>query len=361
MAEQSGEKSFDPTPHRRQQAREKGQTPYSQDLGSAVLLLAGAGLLWLFGGRLAESMTRLTRRLLSDTVAPVADAATASATLLELAGEAAMAFAPVFGLLLLAGALTSVSQVGFLFVPSRVSPDLNRLNPITGLGRIFSSQGVARLGFGLFKVAVVAATSFVVLLYRVPAVVEAAGLATPRFAALLVDTVFETVFAAGLALLVLALADLAFQRWKHEQDLKMTAQEVKEEVKNVQGAAEIAARRRQVQRQMALARIGDAVPKADVVVTNPTELAVALRYDAEQMAAPIVVAKGAGVLAQRIRRLALENNVPIVERKPLARQLYKEVDVNRAVPTDSYAAVAEVLAYVYQLKGKKPPRPPRAA
>src|SRR5690606_21972892 len=123
----------------------------------------------------------------------------------------------------------------------------------------------------------------------------------------------------------LALADLFFQRWKHEQDLKMTAQEMKEEMKNLQGDPEIAARRRQVQRQMAQARVSSAVPKADVVVTNPTELAVALQYDGETMAAPVVVAKGAGVLAQRIRRLALENNVPIVERKPLAQLLYKEV------------------------------------
>ncbi|CAN0373485.1 unnamed protein product, partial [Ectocarpus sp. 4 AP-2014] len=178
---------------------------------------------------------------------------------------------------------------------------------------------------------------------------------------LIIDTAFAAVFAAGAALLILALADLAFQRWKHEQDLKMTAQEMKEEMKNLQGDPEIAARRRQVQRQMAQARIGTDVPKADVVVTNPTELAVALQYDPDTMAAPVVLAKGAGVLAQRIRRLALENSVPIVERKPLAQLLYKEVDVNHPVPSDSYAAVAEVLAYVYQLKGKKPPRPPRAA
>jgi flagellar biosynthetic protein FlhB len=183
----------------------------------------------------------------------------------------------------------------------------------------------------------------------------------PQLIALIVDTAFATVFAAGLALLILALADLFFQRWKHEQDLKMTAQEMKEEMKNLQGDPEIAARRRQVQRQMAQARISGAVPKADVVVTNPTELAIALQYDPDTMAAPVVLAKGAGVLAQRIRRLALENNVPIVERKPLAQQLYKEVEIGRAVPTESYAAVAEVLAYVYQLKGKKPPKPPQAA
>ena len=135
----------------------------------------------------------------------------------------------------------------------------------------------------------------------------------------------------------------------------MTHQEIREEMKNLQGDPQIIARRRSVQRQMALNRIGDKVPTADVVVTNPTELAVAIRYDPAEMAAPVVVAKGAGVLAQRIRRLALEHGVPIVERKPLAQLLYKQVEVNQPIPDESYAAVAEVLAYVYQLKGKKVP------
>jgi flagellar biosynthetic protein FlhB len=160
---------------------------------------------------------------------------------------------------------------------------------------------------------------------------------------------------------VLALFDFAFQKWKHEQDLKMTQQEVRDEMKNLQGDPQIIARRKAVQRQLALNRMGDSVPKADVVVTNPTELAIAIQYDPDKMKAPVVVAKGAGVLAQRIRRLALENNIPVVERKPLAQLLYKEVDVNHPVPDESYAAVAEVLAYVYQLKGKTLPGAQRAA
>jgi flagellar biosynthetic protein FlhB len=264
-------------------------------------------------------------------------------------------------LILLAGIAVSVGQVGFLFVPSRLAPDPSRISPLKGFGRLFSMQSAAKLGFGLFKVTVVAVASISAVMSRMQAILEAAQLGAAQLTAMVADTAFATVFAAATALLIIALADLAFQRWKHEQDLKMTAQEVKEEMKNMQGDPEVAARRRQVQRQMAQARMGSAVPKADVVVTNPTELAVALQYDAENMAAPVVLAKGAGVLAQRIRRLALENNVPIVERKPLAQLLYKEVDINHPVPADSYAAVAEVLAYVYKLQGKKPPRAPQAA
>ena len=361
MAEQSGEKSFDPTPHRREQAREKGQVAYSQDLGSAILLLAGAGLLWFLGGGLAQVMAKTTERLLLEPIDMLADESTLLSSSTALFMEIGAVLLPLLALLMLAAWATSVSQVGFLFVPSKLALDANRLNPISGLQRIFSPQGFMRLGFGLFKVLVVALVSFGVLWNRGPQVLEASDLETIELASLIADVSFSTVFWVGSALLVLALADLAFQRWKHEQDLKMTAQEMKEEMKNLQGNPEVAARRRQVQRQMAMARLGDSVPQADVVVTNPTELAIALRYDIDNMAAPIVVAKGAGVIAQRIRMLALENDVPIVERKPLARLLYKEVEVDQPVPAETYGAVAEVLAYVYQLKGKKPPKAPRAA
>jgi flagellar biosynthetic protein FlhB len=178
----------------------------------------------------------------------------------------------------------------------------------------------------------------------------------PQIAALLAQTVFWTCLKIGIALLVLALLDYGFQYWKHERDLRMTDQEIREEMKNLQGDPHIIARRRQIQRQLVLNRLSSAVPRADVVVTNPTELAVAIRYELETMAAPVVVAKGAGVLAQRIRRLALENNIPIVERKELARALYQNVEINQAIPTEQYAAVAEVLRYVYQLKGKPLPK-----
>ena len=165
----------------------------------------------------------------------------------------------------------------------------------------------------------------------------------------------DTCLKIGIALLILAIFDYGYQRWKHEQDLRMTTQEVREEFKMLQGDPHMAARRRQVQRQLVMHRLKSSVPKADVVVTNPTELAVAIQYDPDTMEAPIVVAKGAGVLAQQIRRLALEHNIPVLERKPLAQALYKNVDINKPIPADQYAAVAEILRYVYQLQGKTLP------
>jgi flagellar biosynthetic protein FlhB len=217
-----------------------------------------------------------------------------------------------------------------------------------------------RLGFGLVKVFVISVVAIAVFWQRWDEVLRAAALDTLQLGRFLLDLSLDTVLWTGLALVILAILEYALQRWKYEQDLRMTHQEVREEMKNLQGDPAIVARRRAIQRQMVLNRIASSVPKADVVVTNPTELAVAIQYEPEEMAAPVVVAKGAGVVAQRIRRLALEHNIPIVERKPLAQLLYKEVDIGRPVPTESYAAVAEVLAYVYQLKGKKLPTP-RAA
>ncbi len=361
MAEQSGEKTFDPTPHRRQEAREKGQVAFSQDLGSAVLLTIGVFLLMLFGGTVMQYCAALMQRQLGE----VGDLAAAQETLshewLGIGAGLATVLLPIFGLLLLGGVLASVLQVGFLWVPERLAPDVSRISPLAGLRRIFSLTGMARLGFGLVKVVLITIVATMALWWRREEVLRAGTLDMAELGQFLIDMSLSTTLWAGLALVILAILDYAVQRWKYEQDLRMTHQEVREEMKNVQGDPQIVARRRAIQRQMVLNRISSSVPKADVVVTNPTELSVAIQYDPREMAAPVVVAKGAGVLAQRIRRLALEHNIPVVERKPLAQLLYKEVEIGRPIPTGSYAAVAEVLAYVYQLQGKKLPTASQAA
>lgn len=360
MPEQSGDKSFDATPHRRQQAREQGQVVFSQDLGSAAMLVAGVLVLMTWGGELVDLTIRYMEQQLGSVGTLAADRAEFIEHSHSLLRTFGVALLPVLGVLMLAGVLSTVLQIGLLFVPEKLKPDLARLSLLAGMKRILSLSGMVRLGFGLVKIGIVAIVAGVVIYNRWDQVLYASEMSLPDLARFLVDVSFSTALWVGAALFALALLDYGFQRWKHEQDLMMTHQEVREEMKNMQGDPQIIARRRAIQRQMALNRIGDKVPKADVIVTNPTELAVAIQYDPEKMAAPIVVAKGAGVLAQRIRRLALEHNIPVVERKPLAQLLYREVDVNRAVPDESYAAVAEVLAYVYQLKGKKMPTPQAA-
>jgi flagellar biosynthesis protein FlhB len=355
MADQDGDKTQEATPHRRQEARKEGQVPRSQDLVSAVLLIVGLVVLMMSGGQLVEYLGRYTAGQLGGHAWLSPDLDSCMRHWNDTLWELGKYLAPIFGLILAGAVLINLAQVGFLFLPDKLAPDLTRLDPLKGLGRLFSITSTMRLGFGLFKITVIAVVAAVSLYGHRDRILGLTDLAVAEIGIYLIDILLWTSLKIGIALLVLAILDYAFQRWKYEQDLKMTTQEVREEMKNLEGNPEVRARRRQVQRQLALHRLSDAVPKADVVVTNPTELAVAIQYDPTTMAAPVVVAKGADELAKRIRLLALEHGIPIVEKKPLAQALYREVKIDHPVPRDQYAAVAEILAYVYQLKGKKMP------
>ena len=361
MAESAGEKTQDATPHRRQQARDKGQVAYSQDLGSAALLVIGTLLLTTWGEGIVDLTGRFMKFQLENAGPLVMDRNAIVADARGLATALGGVLLPILTLLVVGAIVVNLFQVGFLFTPERLLPDPSRLSPAAGIKRIVSLSGVMKLGFGLFKVIIVAVVAGTVIFLRRDQVLYASSMSIPVLAHFIANICLSTALWVGISLFLLAVLDYSYQRWKHEQDLRMTHQEVREEMKQLQGDPLVMARRRAIQRQMALNRIGDKIPQADVVVTNPTELAIAIQYDPQEMAAPVVLAKGAGVVAQRIRRLALENNIPVVERKPLARQLYQEVEMGQPIPDDSYAAVAEVLAYVYQLKGKKIPNPPRAA
>lgn len=357
MAEQDGDKSQEATPHRRQQAREKGQVAFSQDLGSALILVAAMVILLALGDDLLHYLGELLVTQLGGQPSLTADRDFFLAQWQHVLSGLGGVLLPILGILMLVAAAANVLQVGFLYIPDRIMPDINRINPWSGMKRIFSLTGLVRLTFGMFKIGIVAAVALVSLYSKQEEIIALAALQAGPIALYVLDITLWTTLKIGAALLILAVLDYGYQRWKHEQDLRMTHQEVREEMKEQMGDPQLIARRRQVQRQLAMDRIGSAVPNADVVVTNPTELAVAIKYDPDTMLAPIVVAKGAGVIAQRIRRLALENNIPIVEKKPLARALYKDVEVDQPIPNELYAAVAELLAYVYQLKGKPIPRP----
>jgi flagellar biosynthetic protein FlhB len=361
MPEQHGDKSQEPTPHRRQKAREQGQVAKSQDLGSAALLILGLLCLMLLGTGLIDFLGRYTQRQLGGSPWLSADLNFAVSEWNGTLSALARHLLPILGLLLLGAVGINLAQIGFLFLPEKLVPDFTRLDPIRGLRRLFSLSNLVRLGFGIFKILVIAVVAFLSLYWEREKILGLTGFEVPVIAAYLIEILLWTALRIGMALLVLALLDYGFQRWKYEQDLKMTPQEIREEMKHLEGNPETIARRRAVQRQLALNRLSAAVPKADVVITNPTELAVAVQYEPETMAAPLVVAKGAGVIARRIRRLALEHGIPIIEKKPLAQALYREVDVNQPVPEDKYAAVAEVLAYVYQLTGKTLPGGPQPA
>ena len=361
MAEDTGEKTQEPTPHRRQKAREEGQVAKSQDLGSAAVLLGGMLILLLLGGGIVNMMGRLARRQFGGEAWLTSEADFIVSQYYGIVFELARAVLPIFGLVLAIAVGLNVLQIGFLFVPKRLVPDPSRVNPLKGLKRLFSLSSIVRLIMGVFKILVIVAVALWSLYEEREAVLSMVELAPPQIAALIVELLIWTSIKIAVVLLLLALLDFAFQRWKQEQDMKMTTHEVREEMRILQGDPQVIARRRTVQRQLVLNRLSSVGPKADVVVTNPTEPAIAIQYDPETMLAPIVVAKGAGGIAQRIRKLALEHDITIVEKKALAQALYKEVDVNQPIPQKLFAAAAEVLAYVYRLKGKPMPMLPRTS
>jgi flagellar biosynthesis protein FlhB len=352
---EAGEKSQDATPHRRQQAREEGQVAKSQDLGSAVLLVVALMGLMMLGTGLVQFASEYMQQQLGGQPALQANVEFAMSQWNTALGGTARHLLPLLGLLLVAGVLVDLAQVGFLFLPDKLAPDLARLNILQAAGRIFSANNAMRLVFGLAKLVVVGSVAAVAIYKERETIVGLSAFTLPQIAGYMAETILWIAMKIAVALLLLAALDYGFQRFRYEKDLRMTPQEVREEMKNLEGNPQIIARRKQVQRQLALNRLTTAVPKADFVATNPTELAIAIQYDPEKMAAPIVLAKGAGLIAQRIRQIALENGIPIIEKKPLVQALYKEVDVNHPIPADKYAAVAEILAYVYQLKGKKIP------
>ncbi|MEX0824716.1 MAG: EscU/YscU/HrcU family type III secretion system export apparatus switch protein, partial [Pirellulaceae bacterium] len=345
---------------RRRQAREEGQVVKSQDLTSAAMLMAAVGTLYWLGNGAVETLsatliTSLSASPMSETAVTHFDSGTAVDRLLFVAQRLALTVVPMMAVMFIAGILINVSQVGLLLSPKKLAPKLSHISPLSGTKRLFSTQAVAKLGFGFFKVLVIAWIAYLSIIRWQDPVLTMAEMSVPMLARTIFDCLIGTCLWVGAALLILALLEYAFQWWKHEQDLKMTDEEVRKEMKESEGDPLLKMRRRQIQQQLVMQRAANEVPSASVVVTNPTELSVAIKYEPETMPAPMIVAKGAGVVAQRIRRLALEHGVPIVERKPLAQILYKTVDVGDSIPTEQYQAVAEVLRYVYQLQGKTVP------
>ena len=353
--EQFGDKVHDATPHKRQQAREKGQVAKSQDLGTAAMLLAGIGLLLWLGKDAADYFGRLTAGQLGGEAWLQVDTAFLMSQWQTVVLGLAKVLLPILGLLFLGAVLVQVAQTGLMYVPTALALDFDRVNPVRGFSRIFSISSVMRLLFGLAKVLLISVVAGICLWQSKDEVLALPELSVPQIAWLMTDLLLWTAIKIAVVLLILAVLDYGFQKWKHEQDLKMTTQELKDEMKQTQGDPMIAARRRQVHRQIVENQIAAVVPKADFIVTNPTELAIAIQYDDQTMEAPVVLAKGEDAVARRIRMIALEHGIPVVERKPLARALYAKAEINQVVPADLWEAMAEVVKYIWQLKGKPLP------
>lgn len=355
MADSAGEKKHDATPYRRQKARETGQVARSQDLGSALILLIAVGLLWWAGPAVLNSIAMIMKASFTQQRYWDFDAQSSSLWFGATVRECLWALMPLMLGVCAIAYVNNLFQVGFLFLPDKITLDWKRINPLSGAKRLFELPNFAKLGFGLLKIALVTIVMLLGLMGRWDTILNAYLLTTGEIGELVWSTLLDMILRTAIVLLLLAALDYGFQWWKTEQDLKMTDEEMREEMKMMNGDPQVAMRRRQVQRELMMNRAQSAVPNADVVITNPTELAIAIKFDAATMPAPIVLAKGAGHVAARIRKMALEAGVPVVERKPLAQALFKTLEIGDTVPVEQYAAVAEVLRYVYQLKGKKLP------
>ncbi len=353
MADQSSDKTEQPTPKRLEDARKKGNVAKSTEINSAFVLLTGTLTLFFISGYMFQNFSMFMKHVLSslmtyqiarDSVRPYA---------ISLIGISIKIMAPLLLAIMVIGILANVGQVGFLFTLEPVIPNLEKIDPIKGFQRIFSMRSMEELIKGILKIVIIGYVMYRVIKGHYADYFLLMDQGPRQIMSFMMRVIFQMAIWASLILVILAAADFAFQKWNYLKDMRMTKQEVKEEMKEYEGDPQVKGRIRSLQREMARKRMMADVPKADVVITNPTHYAVALKYEPEGMEAPRVLAKGSRKLALKIKEIARESGVPIVEDPPLARALFKSAEVGMEIPVDLFQSVAEVLAYIYRLKGKQ--------
>jgi flagellar biosynthesis protein FlhB len=364
MAEDTGLERTEPaSERRREQAREEGQVARSRELSTLALLLAGGGGLWFMGAGLTDKMSTLMRHGMQLDRALAYDTDLMLLRLKDSCVDVLLAFSPLLALLVLAGIASALLLNGWLFSFKPLLPDWGRIDPMKGMARILSLHGAIEMLKAIAKAVVVGGVAAWVIWHNSGAVLSLAGEPLGAGMAHLLQLLGTSFLIMAGSIALVAAVDVPVQIWDHERKLRMTREEVRQENKETEGDPKLKAHIRSQQREMARRRMMAEIPKADVVVTNPTHYAVALRYQDGAMRAPKVVAKGAQLLAAHIRALAEEHHVPILEAPPLARALYRHAELGDEIPAALYTAVAEVLAYVYQLRryreagGALPPPP----
>jgi flagellar biosynthesis protein FlhB len=343
------EKSEAATPKRRTEARRRGQVAKSTDLSSIVGLMGVLMALSAIVGASSQVVTQYfgyVFRNLDGMQISTPQVMTQGSMAMLTFGKAMM---PLFAVAMVLGIVSNVAQTGLLWATEGLRPDFNRINPLSGAKRFVSARSFVELAKSSFKIGLIGWIAYVTVRGSYPQLVMMTRMEVGQGIALVGELVFRLAFRVVGTLLVIAALDYAYQRYSFEKSLRMTKEEVKQEHKQSEGSPQLKSRVRARQRELAKKRMMQDVPAADVVITNPTHFAVALKYNAEEHTAPRVVAKGQDLMAHKIRELAQHNDVPIVENPPLARALYKQVDIGREVPSELYEAVAEVLAFVYQI------------
>ena len=352
MADQQGqEKTEAPTEKKRRESREEGQVAFSRELPSAALLAGILLTLIATSPIILDAFREMTTQIFREM--SKADELSIG-SLYDLSGEIFStllpAFAPFAAIIVLVGILASVLQVGVRITLKAIAPKFNKISPLTGLKRLFSTQSLADFLKSMAKLIIVGIVGYITYMDKIT---ELNGLSVATPEAILeynFTVVAEVSGKIVLALVAIAIFDYLYQRWHHEKQLMMTKHEVKEETKQTEGDPQLKARIRQIQREMSNARMMQEVPKADALIVNPTHFSVAILYDRDVMEAPEITAKGIDHMALRMRTVARENSVPILERPELARDLYANVEIGETIPERFYKAIAEILAFVYRLR-----------
>ncbi len=353
MPEENFQDKTEPaTAKKKQEARKKGQVAKSKELGSIAILSAGVIYLFFCG----KDITLGLGNNIQQTFLIIPQFKSSDYNLMILLTQAAKTYLrmilPIMLTLSIIAILSNVLQTGFIWSVETLTPKMSKINPIAGVKKMFSMRSLVELAKSIAKILIVGWAAFSVLKDNISHLIPLVYQGKVQIISMLADTSLQVVTRCCYVIALLAILDFLYQKWDFEKNLKMTKQEVKDEFKQTEGDPMIKSRIRSIQREMARKRMMQEVPKADVVITNPTHLAIALRYDLENMTSPMIVAKGANKVAFRIKTLATENNIPVVENRTLAQNLYK-LDIGKEIPPHFYQAVAEILAYVYGLKKKE--------
>ncbi|MHB1392448.1 MAG: flagellar biosynthesis protein FlhB [Clostridia bacterium] len=349
-----GEKTEPATAKRRQEMREKGQIPRSKEFTTALILLISFWSMKLLSGYIFNNLVFTVRSFLSfpKDIDSKFTNENMMQLLLQVMFVLAKVLAPILLIIALVAIIVNYLQVGVVFTAKTLMPDLKKMNPIEGFKRIFSKTAFVELIKSILKIGIIGYVVYDYLDDNIKIVPELLNMNIESTTVFIGNTIINIGIRAAVVLLILAVFDYGYQIWEYEKNIRMSKQEIKDEYKLIEGNPQIKSKIREKQRQLALRRMMAEVPNADVIITNPTHFAIAVKYDANASDAPMVIAKGKDLIAQKIKETAKQNNVPVVENKPLAQALYKSVDIGEKIPSELYKAVAEVLAFVYSLREK---------
>lgn len=347
----SGEKTEEATPQRREDFRKRGQVTQTKELATVMMLFGAALSMWLLGRHFMSNLVDIFSRSFSEYVVMAVRGGDYLNVFYFIVKQLMILLAPLLGLFFLIAFASSAIQVGFLVNEEAMQFKLEKLNPIEGFKRIFSLKAVVEGVKSIFKIVCVSVVILLVVKSELDILPNLVQFSIPQLMQYLGSITMKLLTGVGFFMIIIAAADYFFQRFDLEKKMMMSKQEVKEELKSREGDPLIKARIRRVQREMAQRRMMDDVPKADVIITNPTHIAIALKYEAGMMA-PTVIAKGADVVAERIKEIAKNSNIPVMENKPLARVIFKTLKIGQSIPRELYTAVAEVLSYVFRLKNR---------